>query len=83
MAKGYFYIGHVDLTRTQVRVYIALPPGASATGSITIDPAASNHPLGGWSEAQKRWLVPSGRYTVLVGTSSAPRDLVDAGQFER
>ncbi|WP_218018907.1 beta-glucosidase family protein [Novosphingobium rosa] len=62
---------------------VAVAPGASAQVSITIDPKASNHPLGVWSEAQKRWVMPSGRYAVLVGNSSAAGDLAEAGHFDR
>jgi beta-glucosidase len=62
---------------------VDLQPGASRKVTITIDPASSNHPLGVWSEAQKRWVVPSGRYTILVGTSSAIGDLAETGRFDR
>lgn len=62
---------------------VALAPGASAKVAISIDPATSNHPLGVWSETQKRWVTPQGRYRVLVGSSSAERDLVEAGHFDR
>ncbi|MBW8840359.1 MAG: glycoside hydrolase family 3 C-terminal domain-containing protein [Sphingomonadales bacterium] len=62
---------------------VDLQPGASRKVTITIHPASSNHPLGVWSEAQKRWVVPSGRYTILVGTSSAIGDLAEAGRFNR
>jgi beta-glucosidase len=62
---------------------VTLPPGAAKAVSITIDPAASNHPLGVWSEARKGWVIPAGVYTVLVGQSSAGNDLVEAGTFDR
>jgi len=39
--------------------------------TMTIDPAAANHPLGMFDEGAKRWRVPPGRYTISVGTSSA------------
>ncbi len=62
---------------------VDLQPGASRKLTITIDPASSNHPLGVWSEAQKRWIIPSGRYTIWAGTSSTTGDLAEAGGFDR
>jgi beta-glucosidase len=62
---------------------VELEPGAQQEVSITIDPAASNHPLGVWDEASRSWVTPSGNYTVLVGNSSAPRDLKSAGTITR
>ncbi|RZI77001.1 MAG: glycosyl hydrolase [Pseudomonas sp.] len=62
---------------------IELTPGASKTVTITIDPDANNHPLSVWSEADKRWVVPAGAYTLWLGTSSSPADLVVAGTFSR
>ena len=40
---------------------------------ITIDPAASSHPLGVWDGGAQRWALVDGEHTVYVGTSS--RDL--------
>lgn len=62
---------------------VELEPGASRRVSITIDPAASNHPLGVWNQDTGRWEIPEGEYSVYVGTSSAMRDLVLAGTFTR
>ncbi|MGY2736731.1 beta-glucosidase [Sphingomonas sp. UYP23] len=62
---------------------VTVEPGATQTVTIAIDPAASNHPLGVWDSAQHRWVIPSGRYTVWVGTSASPADLVEAGRFAR
>lgn len=62
---------------------IALAPGASGTVTVTIDPAAPNHPLSVWSERDRKWTVPAGRFKVWIGTSSAPRDLALAGYFQR
>jgi beta-glucosidase len=62
---------------------IELAPGASGEVSVTIDPAASNHPLSVWNEAERKWVVPSGSFKVLVGRSSAPRDLTLAGTINR
>ena len=62
---------------------IELAPGASGEVAIRIDPAASNHPLGVWSEREGKWVVPSGTFTVWLGRSSSPRDLVRAGTIQR
>ncbi|WP_216599866.1 beta-glucosidase [Sphingomonas sp. AP4-R1] len=62
---------------------VDLAPGETRSVTIPIDPAASNHPLGVWSKADKTWVTPKGRYTVLIGTSSAPADLAEAGTFSR
>ena len=62
---------------------VMLKPGASGQVSLSIDPAGSNHPLGVWSSDRKSWVMPKGKYVVRIGTSSAPRDLVDAGSFSR
>ncbi|HET6630262.1 MAG TPA: fibronectin type III-like domain-contianing protein, partial [Woeseiaceae bacterium] len=61
---------------------VDLEPGTSKAVSLTIDSAASNHPLsyfepdpdGTWADGE--WLTPSGDYTVHVGTSSAETPLV-------
>lgn len=58
---------------------VELEPGKSGTVEISIDPAASNHPFSVWSEAEKKWVTPAGTYTIWVGRSSSPRDLVKAG----
>jgi beta-glucosidase len=55
-----------------------LAPGARRTVTMTIDPNASNHPLGVWDEGARRWRVPEGRYTITVGTSSADAALRDS-----
>ncbi len=62
---------------------IDLAPGASGSVEIVIDPAASNHPLSVWDDKARQWAVPSGRFTVLLGRSSAPADLVKAGTITR
>jgi beta-glucosidase len=58
-----------------------LAAGQSRVLSITIDPAASNHPLSVWSTRDNRWVVPKGEFTVWVGNSSSPADLSVAGKF--
>ena len=62
---------------------VTVAPGATQSVTITIDPAASHHPLGVWNSAEHRWVIASGRYTVWVGTSASPASLVEAGQFVR
>ncbi len=58
-----------------------LAPGTTRALSIIIDPAASNHPLSVWSTGENRWIVPRGEFTVWLGNSSSPADLVRAGKF--
>jgi beta-glucosidase len=60
---------------------VELAPGASRPVAITIDPAASNHPLSVWSTAEGKWITPSGEYVVWLGRSSSPADLVEAGRI--
>jgi beta-glucosidase len=62
---------------------VELDPNAQQDVTLTIDPDASNHPLGVWDTATGAWVTPSGIYTVLVGNSSAPKDLTQAGTFTR
>ncbi|MCE7798267.1 glycoside hydrolase family 3 C-terminal domain-containing protein [Sphingobium sufflavum] len=62
---------------------IELAPGASGTITITIDPAASNHPLSVWDATAKAWAIPAGDYRVWLGSSSSPADLASAGTFAR
>jgi len=54
-----------------------LEPGQSTTVRMTIDPRATNHPLGVWDESAGRWVVRDGSYVVSVGTSSAGTFLSD------
>jgi beta-glucosidase len=62
---------------------VELAAGASQTVTITVAPAASNHPLSVWSKAYSMWITPAGTYTAYVGNSSSPKDLVQAGTFTR
>ncbi len=52
---------------------VALEPGERKTVAITIDPAASSHPLGVWDAGAQRWALVDGEHTIHVGPSS--RDL--------
>lgn len=49
---------------------VELAAGASKDVTITIDPAASNHPLSYWNTSTNKWTTPSGTYPVSVGNSS-------------
>jgi len=61
---------------------IELVPGASGEVSIALDPRASNHPFGVWDEQKRAWAVPAGTFTVWLGRSSSPRDLVAIGTIQ-
>jgi beta-glucosidase len=54
---------------------VELAPGASREVTITVDPAASNHPLSFWSKTYNSWISPAGSYALHVGSSSSPKDL--------
>jgi beta-glucosidase len=62
---------------------IELAPGASGDVTVAIDPEASNHPMSVWDERQRKWTIPQGAFTVWLGRSSSPRDLVRAGTISR
>lgn len=49
---------------------IYLEPGESQRVTITIDPAASNHPMSVWDAEADAWSVPNGEFTVMVGNAS-------------
>ena len=50
---------------------VRLSPGETKQVTITVDPAATNHPLSVWSDAARAFVVPTGTFTVYVGTSSS------------
>lgn len=62
---------------------VRLAAGAAQEVRIVIDPAASNHPISVWSTRENKWVIPPGRYTVWLGRSSSPHDLMKAGTFTR
>jgi beta-glucosidase len=62
---------------------VELESGAQQEVTVTIDPAASNHPLSVWDTATNAWVTPSGSYTLLVGNSSSLSDLQQAGTVSR
>lgn len=49
---------------------VSLEAGESRQVSITIDPAATNHPLSVWDHCVRDFAVKPGEYTVYVGNSS-------------
>ena len=62
----------VGFTKTMLR------PGEKKRISITIDPAAPNHPLSTWNTKAQRWTTADGAYTVHVGDSSDYTPLTQA-----
>jgi len=50
---------------------VRLESGETKQVTITVDPAATNHPLSVWSDAARAFVVPTGTFTVYVGTSSS------------
>jgi len=48
-----------------------LNPGEKRLATITIDPAATNHPLCYWDVAAQKWVIASGGYQLYVGNSAA------------
>ena len=49
---------------------VHLEPNESREVTITIDPMATNHPMGVWDYYKHDFVVKPGEYTVYVGTSS-------------
>jgi len=49
---------------------VFLEPNESREVTITIDPMATNHPMGVWDYYEHDFVVKPGEYTVYVGTSS-------------
>ena len=47
-----------------------MEPGESKQVTITIDPAATNHPFGVWDYGTQRFVTKPGEYTVYVGNST-------------
>jgi beta-glucosidase len=48
-----------------------LNPGEETEITISIDPSATNHPLGYWDSAAQAWKVADGNYRVYLGNSAA------------
>jgi beta-glucosidase len=49
---------------------VFVDPGESKPLRITIDPAATNHPLSVWDYGTQSFLIKPGQYTVYVGNSA-------------
>jgi beta-glucosidase len=56
---------------------IELQPGEKQRVEITIDPAATNHPLSVWDADADKWTTPTGDVQVFVGDSSGSLTLSD------
>jgi len=50
---------------------VQLNPGERTSVQLTIDPAASNHPLSYWDTNTNNWTIAPGFYPIYVGSSSA------------
>ncbi|MDR3435307.1 glycoside hydrolase family 3 C-terminal domain-containing protein [Telmatospirillum sp.] len=50
---------------------VTLQPGETQRVTLTINPAASNHPLGIFDSTAQQWKVVGGTYQLSVGNSSA------------
>src|SRR5215210_1375156 len=49
---------------------VFVEPGASEPVDITIDPAATNHPLSVWDYGSRSFVIKPGKYTVYVGNAA-------------
>jgi beta-glucosidase len=49
---------------------VFVEPGESKPVTITIDPAATNHPFGVWDYCTRSFVTPPGEYTLHVGNSA-------------
>ena len=47
-----------------------LEPGESKPVTITIDPAATNHPFSVWDDCSHSFVIKPGEYTVYVGNAA-------------
>jgi beta-glucosidase len=54
---------------------VRLEPGAAERVRVTVDPAATHHPLSVWDDGAHDFVVLPGEYTIFVGTSSADTPL--------
>ena len=50
---------------------VQLNPGERTMVQLTIDPAATNHPLSYWNINSNNWSIAGGFYPIYVGSSSA------------
>ena len=49
---------------------VQLNPGERTSVQLTIDPAATNHPLSYWDVNTNNWKIAPGFYPIFVGSSS-------------
>lgn len=49
---------------------VFVKPGGSESVTITIDPAATNHPFRVWDYTAQGFVTKPGKYTVYVGDSA-------------
>jgi beta-glucosidase len=49
---------------------LQLDPGEMTNVQLTIDPAATNHPLSYWDSNSNNWSIANGFYPIYVGSSS-------------
>jgi beta-glucosidase len=49
---------------------VFVQPGESKPVTISIDPAATNHPFGVWDYCTRSFVIPPGEYTLHVGNSA-------------
>ena len=49
---------------------VFLEPGATRRVTVTIDPAATHHPLSVWDDGARAFVTKPGQYTVFVGNSA-------------
>jgi beta-glucosidase len=49
---------------------VFVEPGESKEVTITIDPAATNHPFSVWDDCTQAFTIKPGQYTVYVGNSA-------------
>ena len=56
---------------------VSLQPGERRRLQLTIDPAATNHPLSIFDASSQTWKTPAGGYPLYIGTSSRKIALSD------
>ena len=55
-----------------------LKPGEKRKIQISIDPSATNHPLGYWDSDAQKWVIAQGDYQIYVGSSASNIVLYDS-----
>lgn len=72
-----FEFTHVPLMLKAFAKVHDLAPGKSETVTLELDKYAVSY----WEDRIDRWVVESGKYAVLVGKSSALKDLTLSAEF--